>query len=170
MGRPVTELVYIYSTESSKLLCDPQRICDSVYVSMFNQLSLSEYVLARTEHCKSKHKQACTRCTRMLQVATTVLQEGFCLLSSAFKTVSPTVKYQTDTARRLLLQMPLVSVRVGSPSSGKSFIVLIEKFQGTDFTKVSLVLNGFTGFFTSTNSTSLDKSCNTIIGILGTIL
>lgn len=55
--------------------------------------------------------------------------------------------------------MPLVSVRVGSPSSGKSFIVLIEKFQGMDFTKVSLVLNGFTGFFTSTNSTSLNKSC-----------
>ena len=69
----------------------------------------------------------------MLQVATTVFQEGFCVLSSAFKTVSPTVKYQTDTARRLLLQMPLVSVRVGSPSSGKSFIVLIGKISRHGF-------------------------------------
>lgn len=69
MGRPVTELTGIYSSKSSKVLCDPQHICDSMYVSTFNQLSLD-----------------ISKCTQMLQVATTVLQEGFCLLSSAFKT------------------------------------------------------------------------------------
>jgi len=92
----------------------------------------------------------------MLKVVTIVLRDGFCLLSSAFKVASPNSKYQTDTARRLLLQMPLVSVCVGNPSSGKSFTLLIE---GMDFAKVGLILNHLTTSFASSDLSSLEKSC-----------
>ena len=37
--------------------------------------------------------------------------------------------------------MPLVSVRIGSVSSGRSFILLLEKFSGADYIKVASALN-----------------------------
>ena len=158
MGRPVTELAHVYSTECKKLLSQPQCIGDRIHVSHFDQLSLQEYIIGRKEYCNTNHKITCLKCTQMLQVATTVLREGFCLLSSAFKVASPNAKYQTDIARRLLLQMPLVSVCVGNPSSGKSFTLVIEKIQGMDFTKVGLILNRFAASFNSSDSGSLEKS------------
>ena len=56
----------------------------------------------------------------MLQVAITVLEKGFCSLSSAFAIASPHIAYTAERARRKLLHLPLVSVRIGTPSEGRS--------------------------------------------------
>ena len=58
------------------------------------------------------------------------INQGYCTLSEALKLVSPTVKYTTEHARIKLLQMSLVSIRVGDPLKGQSFSILMEKFPG----------------------------------------
>ena len=42
--------------------------------------------------------------------------------------LSPHAKYTADRGRRRLLQMSLVSVRLGNPVEGKSFTVLLKTF------------------------------------------
>ena len=78
----------------------------------------------------------------MLKVANTILEQGYCTLSDAFRLASPTVKYTAEHARRKLLQMPLVCIRIGDPSKGQSFSILMERFPGTDYTKLGGIING----------------------------
>ena len=73
--------------------------------------------------------------------AHSVCVEGYCLLPQAFNIVSPMVKYRAEQACRMLPQIPFVSIRIGDPSSGKSFSVLLEKIHGADFTKIVLFIN-----------------------------
>ena len=95
----------------------------------------------------------------MLQVANTVSVEGYCLLPQAFNIVSPTVKYRAEQARRMLLQIPLASIRIGEPSSGKSFSVLVEKIHGADFAKIGFFINSLASSFRGTNQKIMEKSC-----------
>ena len=69
-------------------------------------LTLSEYVKAKKEFCKDVHKYGTCDCISMLQIATTILNEGFLSLKQAYTKHFPSVKYKTDHARRRLLQMP----------------------------------------------------------------
>jgi len=103
-------------------------------------LSLKEYIAARSTYCVSTHCSPCVTCDKLLQVTNTVFVEGYCLLHKAFNIVSPTVKYRAEQACRMLLQMPLVCVRIGDPSSGKSFSVLLEKIHGADFAKIRTLI------------------------------
>ena len=57
--------------------------------------------------------------------------------------VSPEVKYTAERARRKLLQMPLVSICVGDPSKDKAFTILLEHCHGVDYSKMSMVINGW---------------------------
>ena len=95
----------------------------------------------------------------MLRVAALVLSEGYLSLPYAFSIVSPNVKYTVDKARQKLLQMPLVAVRLGTPASGKSFTLLLESFQGVDYSKISLVLSGMVSSFKDQNPKGLEKGC-----------
>ena len=101
----------------------------------------------------------CVTCERMLQVANTVCVEGYCLLSQAFSIVSPKVKYRAEQARRMLLQIPLVSIRIGEPSSGKSFTLLVEKIHGADFAKIGFFINSLASSFKGINPKVMEKSC-----------
>ena len=117
------------------------RIADGLYVSTLSSLTLSENVSVRKEYCSLSHTQPCTDCYRMLQVATVILDQTFCKHHQAFEIVSPTVKYSSNRAITKLLQMPLVSVRIGCASSGTSFTLLLEMFSGTDYLKMVSLLN-----------------------------
>ena len=64
------------------------------------------------------------------------------MLSEAFRIVAPDIKYTAEHARRLLLQMPLVAVRIGDPKKGTSFVILMEKIPGTDYFKMGSILTG----------------------------
>ena len=72
--------------------------------------------------------------------------------------VSPGVKYSAEHAKRKILQMPLVCVCVGEPFSGKSFCILIEKFQFCDYSKFGVILNSLISKGSSSPSPTLEKS------------
>ena len=112
-----------------------------MYISLVSNLSLSEYVKAMNAHCSSMHPLSCKKCEYLTGVANIILQENFCHISETFKMVSPDTKYTAMIARRVLLQLPLVSIRVGKPSNGNSFTVLMEKFQGMDYSKLASIVN-----------------------------
>lgn len=69
----------------------------------------------------------------MLQIANRVLQEGYVVLSEAYKLAFPHHSYKADIARQRLLQMPLTSIRIGSPSSGTALWFLVEFVEGVDY-------------------------------------
>ena len=138
MGRPLTELIPLFLEHHSERT---RQIADGVSVSTVSNISLSEDVVVRREYCSLTHAQPCPDCCRMIQVATIILEHNFCKLHQAFEIVSPTVKYSASRAITKLLQMPLVSVRIGSASSGVSFTILLERFLGTDYVKMASLLN-----------------------------
>ena len=92
-----------------------------VTVSMFLVfLFLLEYVAARAAHCSTNHVRPCSsECYGVLMIDKTVLEQGYCSLSEAFNLTSPGVKYTAEHARRNVLQMPLVSIRIRDPSRRK---------------------------------------------------
>ena len=143
LGRPNVELLSIYKAEVSNLLHRHRVIfvCDSVYMSQFSKLNLREYMLARKQYCAQKHLQPCLDCSNFLSVAEVIVKEGSCILKDAYELVSPFVKYTTERARRMLFQMPLVSIRIGRPVVGLSYTLLLERCLGVDYSKVSLVMN-----------------------------
>ena len=86
-------------------------------------------------HCQ----QSLSSMSEPLKVARTVLEHGYCTLSKPFGMITTDVVYTAEHARRLLLQMPLVAIRVGNPNNpkeGYSFSILMEKVFGTDYSKM----------------------------------
>lgn len=73
-----------------------------------------------------------------------------------------------EKARRHLLQMPLVSVRIGNPAKGNSFTILIEHCHGVDYSKISLVLDGFLSPCANQNPQGLEKGCVKMLLTLAT--
>ena len=106
---------------------------------MFHSVSLpSQAPLARgscalpSVLCSMYDKAPCGNCNSLIYVANQVLCERYITLPEAFRKVSPQVKYDTSKARRKLLPMPLVTIRVGNPDLGYSFILLLERYWGVD--------------------------------------
>ena len=159
LGRPDDELIHIYLTQKKCRLSDPaqQKVCDSVHVSLFSGLTLSEYVHARSLHCQFAHSPPCSRCEGFLSVAKLVIEQDHCTLSSAFAMLAPMKSYTCEYARSLLLQMPLVSICIGSPKTGHSFSILMEKFSGTDYSRIASILNSLVNTAPPKES-SLEKS------------
>ena len=54
--------------------------------------------------------------------------------------------------------MPLVAIRVGDPSNGRSFSVLMEKFSGMDYSKIGLLLSGLVLDQSAAKGGGLEKS------------
>ena len=133
-----------YLEQRKRCLSNPvqQKICETVHVSLISGLSLSEYIEARAMHCRQSHAFQCLRCQNFLKVARTVLEHGYCTLSNAFGIIITDVVYTAEHAHRLLLQMPLVAIRIGNPEQGCSFSILMEKFSGTDYSKIGAIING----------------------------
>ena len=115
----------MYREQSNNRLSDCIKVSESIYVSKCDNLTLSEYVKARKEFCKYVHKYGTCDCISMLQIATTILNEGFLSLKQAYTKHFPSVKYKPDHARRRLLQMPLACVRIVF-SAGVSECYIVE--------------------------------------------
>ena len=88
LGRPDD---HIYLTQKKRRLSDStqQKVCDSVHVSLFSGLTLSEYVYARNLHCQSAHSSPCSKCEGFLNVAKLVIEPSYCNLSNAFAMLAP---------------------------------------------------------------------------------
>ena len=59
----------------------------------------------------------------------------------------------------MLLQIPLASIRIGEPSSGKSFSVLVEKIHGADSAKIGFFIDSLASSFRGTNQKIMERSC-----------
>ena len=57
-----------------------------------------------------------------------------------FRTAFPSTKYSSETAKHRLLEMPIVAVRVGSPTSGLAQTMLSELVGGVDYRKVASII------------------------------
>ena len=138
VGRPVHELIQTYQEQCTKKLAQHTKLTDSIYVTSFEGLNLSEYVQARNEHCKSTHSN-CKECPAMLEVANTILRDGYVTLKSAFTRNFPSVDYNVTYARRRLLQMPVVCVRVDY-SSGVSEYFLLENYPNANYGSIQALI------------------------------
>ena len=70
---------------SRRYVIGRRRLASNVYISIFLGLSLKEYAVACGADCQNRHMQPCLECAALLSVANYVLQEGYCMLSKAFK-------------------------------------------------------------------------------------
>lgn len=91
-------------------------------------------------------------------VGKSVLEEGYCILSEAFRLASPRVKYMAERARRKFLQMSLVAIRIGDPTRGQSFSIFMEMFPGINHSKMGMILHGLTVSQTEPRGGKLEKS------------
>lgn len=90
-------------------------------------MTLAEYVHTRTLVCERRHKKPCHGCYRILKVAKEVTSKGFVKVRDAFELCSPGVKYSSFQARRMLLQMPLAVIGVGTLKEETFCLYLVEK-------------------------------------------
>ena len=155
----------IYKQQTSQRLYVNTTLSDGIYVSVFKGLSLQEYVNARQQCCTQMHRN-CTDCPRMLQIAKEILEKGFTRLKDSYVQNFPHVKYDQTLARRRLLQMPLVCIRVDY-SLGKSECLLLEHVLGVNYNNMRILLHKVvsTSNFTSHTTTMVSK--NVVKSLLG---
>ena len=111
--------------------------------SIFEGFTLHEYVNVGKLVCNNKHNQPCVVCSRMINVAQTVLDKGFLKLKTAFKMVSPDVTYTALHARRKLLQIPLVTLGIGDRGKGNYSIYFVEKQCSVQYKFLQSLLNNW---------------------------
>ena len=135
MGGRDCEKISLYREQCKRKLCDSskQKQADNVYVSLFCGLSLREYAMAHGADCHSRHMQPCLQCKAMISVSFRIIKEGYYMLSEAFWFAFPDQTYKTDIAVQRFLQMPLASIRVGTPQSGTAAWFLVEYVEGVDY-------------------------------------
>lgn len=135
-----------------------EQTSSNLVFSLFQELTLQQYVTARMYHCTHTHQQPCETCSGMLKVANLILQEGYTTLGVAFKLASPAVTYTAERAKRKLLQMPHMCILIGEPSQGNSQYILMEHVLGANDFKLNVVVNALS--CTAQKSLpNFDKSC-----------
>ncbi len=156
------ELLKTFRTLCYKQNCnlELQKQSDTVHVSLITELSLTEYAKACKLYCEIFHCSTCVVCQRVLIVMNVINEHGYCTLKHAFSIVSPGVQYSAEKARRRLLQIPLVAIRLGDVNKGNSFTILTEYIASVNYTRIGTVINGLlkTSAHTQSRST-MEKSC-----------
>ena len=155
-GRPVEQLIQTYKEQCNQALSDCIKVSESIYVSKCTGLTLKEYIEARKEVCRRTHTKGQCECAPMLQVARTILNEGFMLLKEAYTMHFHDVKYKSDHARRRLLQMPLACIRIDF-KPGISECYILEHRTQTNYDSIASLLKNVIHKGTSTSS-SLGKN------------
>ena len=106
-----------------------------MYVSCVSGLYLTQFISALAVHCPTIHTQPCNGSNNLINIGRIVLEQGYIILSEAFKLASPGVKYTAEHGRRKILQLPLVAIRIGNPERGHLFSVLMERFSAIDYSE-----------------------------------
>ena len=122
-------------------LSDYKMISEGIWISKVTTLTLKDYCNARKIYCLSKHNPNCTRCDCLLRAAQIILDNTICSLSFVFKSVYPETTYNLEAAKSRILQLPVVAIRIGSPSSGTSEIKVMEHMSGIDYVKLRTILS-----------------------------
>ena len=135
LGRPLHEL---YREQLSRNLANFTKKSDSLYVTAFKGLNLSQYIEARRSYCALTHSE-CLECPLMLRVAKMVEENGFVSLKEAFTSCFPEVTYNPAHARRRLLQMPLACLRIDY-DNGTSECYLVEHLTGCNYASLQALM------------------------------
>ena len=106
---------------------------NDVHVSIFEGLSLINYIEARRYVCCKRHTQPCILCSAMLEVAQKIVEEGYMKLKVAFEAISANITYTASHAHRKLLQMPLASLGISERSQGNYCIFLVKKHSSVHY-------------------------------------
>ena len=158
MGGNIQRMIDIFQNEQSKRLSCYQKLKDGICVSVFEGLSLKDYVYTRLKFCQCKHAQPCHRCGRLLDVANIVLEKGFVQLKTAFEIACPNVTYTSKNAKRKLLQMPLASISVGELCKGTSRVFLVEKQNNVQYIIMQSLLHQWWELQSTNPSCSLTRT------------
>ena len=79
-----------------------------------NVVSLEEYITYRFEYCKRYHREHCSECILLINMASHIAQEGIVKVSEVYRRQFPEANYQSDKAVRRLLQLPCVIFKQGN--------------------------------------------------------
>ena len=132
MVRQDIVVTYLKQLSRKYLFNQPHMLSEDLYVSNYRFLTLEEYATARAFVCKEEQPIPCSQCPPLLQIAATVISDGYCKLSEVFRKVFPSTPYKTDVARRKALQMPLVCIRLHDEKL-KGLWYLFEHKKGSDY-------------------------------------
>ena len=139
-------------------LSDYITVTDGVYVSKMD-LSLEQFCEASKVNClHGRSLQPCSECASLVTAARILQRERICPLSYVFRAVYPGLAYSSAKAKQKLLKIPLACIRVGSPASGTSELLLMERIVGTDYLKIHQLCNANTEYAAHTVSNGLSKA------------
>lgn len=92
-------------------------------------MSLTDYLAAKDSICLANHNN-CLKCLVFLKVSAKLLQGGICPLAKLWRYVSST-PYQSDKAKRMLLQMPVAFLSSWSNNGFNQIFVTKKKDEDT---------------------------------------
>ena len=75
----------IYRQYLNQTLSDNVEVEEGIWISQVSNLSLQEYIQARSTYCLLYHRNNCKNCESMIKAAHIVLQNGICSLSTVFR-------------------------------------------------------------------------------------
>ena len=102
--------------------------------------------------------QPCEKCRVQLMIAHRIDEEGFCVLSDAFRFAYPNQLYKADIALKRMLQMPLVAIRVGVPSRGRATWFLVEYIDGVNYISFAQFSEALFNSRTAAHNMHMNKS------------
>ena len=136
----------IYSNLKTQALSEYNEVSTNVFSSKIEGLSLEEYLIVAQHYCQVKHASStCTKCSGIIKAGQMVQSKGIVPLVEVFKSSFQSVTYHSLNAKRRLLQMPLVALRICNAKNGMGELYLMEKIPGVDYEHLA-------GFSTQTNA------------------
>ena len=101
---------------------DDSRLEDGVYVSLLNDFSLCDFIVARCEYCfwfnEVGNHLECPKCSRLVSFAQAIETNGIVAVASTFRECFPKSKYESGKAVRMLMQLPLMIVELSVNGPG----------------------------------------------------
>lgn len=103
-----------------------------VVVESLCSLKLDQALAAVNEICKKRHKVNCERCLVLLKACDKLMREQVCSLGELWRYATSGRKYESFSAKRTLLQLPIAILGSGTGRSGfDQLMVTAKKDEGT---------------------------------------
>ena len=85
-------------------------VSNNIYVTPVTGVTLRDCIQALAMYCELQHCKKPCICKPMIQAALIKIVKGIHSVSSLYRTIFPDQAYQSQHAKRKLLQMPLVII------------------------------------------------------------
>ena len=135
MGRPINVLLEIFNKQCK--ISDYLTINRDLFSTKLDGLTLMEYCKVRKymHECILTHNRNMCDCEAILHIAEMVMNDCIVPVSKAFRIAFPQVTYHQKNAKRRLLQMPVIILRI------QGTLFLMEKKDVFDYTGLAKYLN-----------------------------